>query len=260
VTGPVLYRCRVSHTRRTPVVESFVYRHFMWLIDLDAVPELPRPLRLLGTFDSRDHLDPDTATPHSIRSTLDAWLVTQGVTSTSRSAGGRVRMLTTARAFGHVFDPLSLYWCYRSDDRLECIVAEVHNTYGERHSYLLRTDAEGRVRQAKQFAVSPFFDVSGEYLMRVAEPGPRLQVTIALRLGDVTPFTATLSGQPEPNAAGRLRRAPRSIAAAALRHPFLLALSGYRVTVLIRYHGIRLLLRRVPLVRRRSHHRQEGVT
>jgi uncharacterized protein len=52
-------------------------------------------------------------------------------------------MLANARVLGHVFDPLSVFWCYDSSELLACVVAEVHNTYGERHAYLLRPDEAG---------------------------------------------------------------------------------------------------------------------
>ena len=75
-------------------------------------------------------------------------------------------MLANARVLGHVFDPLSVFWCYDSSGRLACVVAEVHNTYGERHAYLLRPDEAGVAVTGKDFHVSPFFDVSGTYELR----------------------------------------------------------------------------------------------
>ncbi len=53
-------------------------------------------------------------------------------------------MLASARVFGHVFNPLSLFWCHDAAGELRCVLAEVHNTYGERHCYLLETDDAGR--------------------------------------------------------------------------------------------------------------------
>ena len=53
-------------------------------------------------------------------------------------------MLANARVLGHVFDPLTVFWCLRGDGGLVCVVAEVHNTYAERHVYLLHPDAQGR--------------------------------------------------------------------------------------------------------------------
>ena len=61
------------------------------------------------------------------------------------------------------------------DGTLRCVVAEVHNTYGERHAYLLRTDDRGRAEAAKEFYVSPFYPVDGGYRMSLPEPGPRLR-------------------------------------------------------------------------------------
>ena len=97
---------------------------------------LPRPLRWLARFDARDHLGDPAA---SIRANVDAYLATEGVDL----EGGRVLMLATPRSFGYAFNPLTVFWCHDRTGALECVVAEVHNTYGERHCYLLRPDADG---------------------------------------------------------------------------------------------------------------------
>ena len=70
-----------------------------------------------------------------------------------------------------MFNPLSVHWCYRADQSLACIVAEVHNTYGGRHAYLLHPDERGRAQAGKEFYVSPFLEVSGRYRMRFSPPG-----------------------------------------------------------------------------------------
>ena len=67
----------------------------------------------------------------------------------------------TPASLGHVFDPLTVFWCFDSGGDLACVVAEVHNTYGERHAYLLRPDHSGTARTGKELYVSPFNDVSG---------------------------------------------------------------------------------------------------
>ena len=90
----------------------------------------------------------------SIRRNLDRWLAAHGVDL----HGGRVVMLAQARVLGYVFNPLTVYWCHGPDGALACVVAEVHNTYGERHCYLLRPDAAGRARTAQgvlRLAVPP---------------------------------------------------------------------------------------------------------
>ena len=143
-----------------------------WFIDLDELPRLPRWLRPLAEFRAGDHLgDPD----RSIRANVERWLAERGIDL----AGGPVWMLANARVLGYVFNPLSLYWCHRIDGALACVVAEVHNTYGERHCYLLHPDDAGRASAAKEFYVSPFLTVDGHYEMSVPRPGERLAVTVA---------------------------------------------------------------------------------
>ena len=80
-------------------------------------------------------------------------------------------MLAHARVLGYVFNPLTVFWCHRADGALACVVAEVHNTYRQRHAYLLRTDDRGRAQVPKRFYVSPFYPVDGGYRMCLPEPG-----------------------------------------------------------------------------------------
>ncbi|MFJ9575428.1 DUF1365 domain-containing protein [Streptomyces sp. NPDC101191] len=227
---PALYDIEITHTRVTPFRYALRHRTYQWLVDLDDLPVLPRPLRPLARFDPRDHFDGDAPT---LRAGLDAYLAAHGV----EDADGRVLMLTHARVLGHVFNPLTLYWCHDSAGRPVCAVAEVHNTYGGRHAYLLRPDERGRAEVAKDFYVSPFLDVEGVYRMRLPLPGDRLDLTVQLRHGDGTrPLTAVVHGTHRP-------ARPRMLLAAALRRPW----STLAVSVGIRRHGIRLYLKGLPV-------------
>ncbi len=237
-TAARLFDGEVRHVRREAQDYRFAHRVYLWLVDLDALPELPRWLRPFARFEARDHLgDPD----RTIRENVDAYLATQGVDL----RGGRILMLANARAAGYVFNPLSVYWCHRATGELECVVAEVHNTYGERHCYLVRTE---RAQVDKAFYVSPFLAVDGEYRMSLPEPDDRLALAITLRRNGSTALTATVTGT-------RLAATPRALAALVLRRPFV----THRTSALIRLHGIRLWLRRLPVVPRPPHHPQEGV-
>lgn len=235
-----LYDARVGHVRRERLDKSFTHPVYVWLVDLDDMPRLPWWLRPFARFEARDHLgDPD----RDIKANLVHWLAGEGIEVT-----GRVLLLTNARVLGHVFNPLSLYWVHDADDEVRCVVAEVHNTYGERHCYLLRPDEGGRARVGKEFYVSPFLRMGGEYLMRVPRPGATLSVTVALRQDGATPFTATLTGERRP-------ATPAEVLRMLARHP----LMTRWVSTLIRRHGIALWLRRIPIARRPRHIRQEGV-
>ncbi|MHC3817854.1 DUF1365 domain-containing protein [Streptomyces sp. DT9] len=236
-----LYPCTIAHVRSAPVTYAFRHRTYLWLIDPDGPPPLPAALRVLARFDPRDHFG---GTAPTIRAGLSRFLAANGVDL----ADGTVRMLTQARVFGHVFNPLTVYWCRRADGTPLCTVAEVHNTYGERHCYLLRPDTAGRASTEKEFYVSPFFGVDGAYRMRLPEPGPRLELAVHLERSGTRPFTATVRGVRRPVT-------PRVLLRLALRHPWSTAV----VSIAIRLHGIRLLLRGLPVRPRPRHTVQEGM-
>lgn len=223
----MIYDVVITHTRRELVERTFSHRAYLWLVDLDELPRLPRWARPFARFEARDHLG---SPRKSIRTNLDEWLAGRGIDL----GGGQVLMLANARVLGHVFNPLSVYWCHDASGALVCVVAEVHNTYGGRHCYLLRTDDQGRASAGKEFYVSPFLQVDGHYVMRLPKPGDRLSVTIALRQNGKTTFSATMKGT-------------RST---GLRLLLTRPLMPQRVSALIRRHGIALYFRRLPIVPR----------
>ena len=228
-----IYPATVGH-RRNPsapgaVSRQFRYRTYYWLVDVDRLAEdepVAPPLRPFARFRSSDHLgDPDRTLADNARAVL---------TGAGLSAD-RILLLTCPRVAGHVFNPLSVFYCF-SGGRLESVIAEVHNTYGGRHVYLLRPDEAGRDTTEKLFYVSPFLPMGGRYLMRVPPPGEKLAVSIALEQEGATPFVATLTGRRRPATTG-------AVLATLLRWP----LVTLRTSALIRWQGIRLWLRRVPV-------------
>ena len=243
--GAALYDCRIAHVRTRPLRHAFQHRTYLWLVDLDRLPRLPAPLRPLARFQARDHLGDPAA---GLRRNLDGYLAENGIDL----RGGQVLMLAHARSLGHVFNPITVYWCHDPDGDPVCVVAEVHNTYGQRHRYLLHPDAEGRARTAKTFYVSPFFPVDGGYRMVLPLPGEQLRLTVHLEREGGRAFTATVHGS---------RRAadPLGLLRAAVHHP----LSTLAVSLHIRIQGLRLLARGLPVQPRprpRAHPDQDGVT
>ncbi len=227
--GAALYESRITHVRTTPLRHAFAHRTCLWLVDLDRLPPVPAVLRPLARFRAADH---PGAPGLSLLQNLDRYLAGEGV----RLGDGQVLMLTQARSLGHVFNPLTVYWCRDAEGRPLCTVAEVHNTYGGQHRYLLRP---GQAGTAKGFYVSPFFPVDGDYRMRLPEPAARLELTIHLDLPGGRAFTATVRGRRRP-------ATTRSLLSAVLHHPFM----TFAVSLHIRYQGIRLLLRGLPVHRR----------
>jgi DUF1365 family protein len=235
VSAAAVYECRIRHVRRGRVANDFTYSSYLWLVDLDDLPRLPGPLRLLAAFRPADHFDGSART---IRAGLESFLAEHGVELGSDS---RVLMLTAARVFGYVFNPLTVYWCRDASDRPLCVVAEVHNTYGGRHAYLLFPDEHGRADVAKDFYVSPFLPIDGGvYRMRVPAPGERLSLAMRLDLpGGAPPFVAGVHGV--RHAAGI-----RTLLHMAARHP----LAPLAVAARIRRQGVALFLRGLPVLPR----------
>ncbi|MET0954253.1 MAG: DUF1365 domain-containing protein [Aeromicrobium sp.] len=237
---PALVEGTVAHTRRTPLRHRFSNRIYQWLGDVDDLPRMPRLLRPFSTFKASDHIgDPDD----TIRANIERFCAAQGVDV----SGHRLLMLANARVLGHTFDPLSVFWAIAPDESLTCIVAEVHNTYGERHAYLLKTDEAGKAEVDKAFYVSPFFTVEGRYDLQFVLAPERVSSSVVLRQGGEAVFTATFRGTPRPVTNGRLTRL-------LVKMP----LMTHRTSLLIRIHGVWLWIRRLPVIPRPAHEPQEG--
>lgn len=238
---PALAVGTVRHTRRRPLRKDFTHNHFQWLVDLDHLPEPRWPLRSLARFDARDHLDQGRL-GGGIKGDLTRWLAARGVEVTERD---RVLMLAHARAFGHVFDPLSVFWVIEPGGEIKALVLEVHNTYGGRHAYLVDLDRSGRASVEKEFYVSPFNDTTGSYAVAVRLQPDQVRVTVGLDRDGDRVLTAVTAARFVP-------ATTRTVLAVSTRHLFM----THRVSLLIRWHGIRLWLSRLPIMPRPTHHEE----
>jgi DUF1365 family protein len=236
-----LYPCEITHVRAHPIRRAFRYRSYLWLVDLGDLPRVPLALRPFARFRSRDHLGDPAC---SIRANVDAYLARQGISL----AGGRVLMLGHARVLGYVFNPLTVFWCHHADGTLAAVIAEVHNTYGQRHAYLLHPDDRGRAEAGKDFYVSPFLPVAGRYRLHLPEPAGILRLGVTLHLDGRTVLAASVTGT-------RRVYTPWRLLGCALRYPWVTA----QVTALIHWQGIRLAARRLPVFPRPAHYAQEGI-
>ena len=226
----------VTHHRRSRPGHRFRYRVFMTLLDLDELPGLNRRLRLFGhncfrpvSFRDEDHLA-DSA--ENVRTALEGTVRGQG----HEMPRGRVELLTHCRILGYVFNPVSFFYCYDGEDRLNLVVAEVNNTYGDRHSYVLPAADTAFVRRTKKLMhVSPFFQPdAGTYAWRIAPPEKRVEVGVWLmRAGEIL-LDARIS----------LVRRPltdKALASALVRYPMM----TLKVITAIHFEAFRLWRKRV---------------
>ena len=191
IATPAVYRTRITHLRRAPAHYYFEHRSYSWYVDVDELPRLPWWLRGFARFDARDHFD--GAEDHTLRQRIDAFLAAQG----APMPGGRITALLQARVLGYAFHPLSLFWCHDGNGVLRRVVAEVHNTHGERHPYLLPS-ADTPVLAAKRLYASPFHPVDGHYLVRAPRPDRVLDVMVSLHCDDQPAFVAAMRRDPSP--------------------------------------------------------------
>lgn len=234
-------RGRVWHKRLRPSVHSFNYGTYFWLMPLRALRETPQDLirrnrRGLMSFHDRDHGDG--------RDDALAWFdeLLQG--AGVNDATGEVWLHAFPRVLGFVFNPVSFWYAHRADGSLAAILAEVNNTFGERHCYLLPEPQYGQTQLAKKvFHVSPFCDVQGEYRFRFMRVSHQGQERIVARVdhADVHgPLIDTSwSGALEPATASALRRV-------LWRFPLL----TLGVVARIHWHAWLLWLKKVPFWRK----------
>lgn len=200
-TASALYVGAVMHQRLRPLRHRLGYRMFSMLLDLDELPELAAGLRLFSLdrfnlfgFYARDHGD-GSATP--LRAQLDARLAAAGLPT-----GGAIRLLTMPRLLGHGFNPLSVWFCHAPDGRLQAIVYEVNNTFGERHSYLIpaveATGAPIVQRCDKRLFVSPFIGMDCHYRFRIEPPGAALSIGVAVHDAEGLLLNARLDARRRP--------------------------------------------------------------
>lgn len=235
---PAIVRGEVRHERRSPWRHALSFKTYEWLVDLDQ----PFHNSVLARLSAADHFG---GADEPLRTAVERFAHENGE---QVLPGDRILMLAAARSFGYVFNPLSVYWCIAQDQRVRWAILEIHNTYGDRHAHVIHLDDLGKCRVQKEFYVSPFFTIEGEYAVRAVLDESHAHVSVNLHQHDKLVFTASFSGTPLTATRLQLLRA-------ALRTPF----AAQQTMVRIKAHGIWLWLRRLPVVPRPEHKEQVGM-
>lgn len=215
-----LYTGWIRHRRHHPRVHDFRYRLVLAYLDLDELEHIDRTVRPfslnrrnLWSFFDCDHVD---GRPGATADKVRRLLGHHGIALD----GGSIRLLTQCRVLGYVFNPISLYYCRDADDVLAAVVAEVSNTFGERHLYLLdgrRNASRGttaRFRVSKAMHVSPFLAMDCVYHFTLAPVAERLSVGIVQHEGERRVLDAQLRGRRTP-------LTTRTVTGMLLRYPFI---------------------------------------
>jgi len=247
-----IYFGKLRHRRFRPVPHSFTYGVFMAFMDIDRIQELTAMSRLLSynrfnwaSYDERDHFgDPRCLLRQRLERDADA----HGVTLPD----GPIFLLTHLRYLGYNFNPISIFYCYDAQERLQLVLAEVNSTFGESHNYWLSQNHElpssnaKRYRRAKALHVSPFMSMKLDYTFTFTPPDRKLVVHMDTIEDGKVFFDATLNLERRPWSAGSLHRA-------LLTHPWMTA----KVIGAIHLEALRLYLKKVPLFTRPRRHANE---
>ncbi|RDV03592.1 DUF1365 domain-containing protein [Undibacter mobilis] len=194
-----LYTGTVMHRRLKPHAHRLNYRAFWCLLDLDELPDLSARLTFFSLerfnlfgFRTTDHGD---GSNRPLRAQVDAHLATAGIDL----KGGAIRLLCMPRFLGFVFNPISVYYCYDRSGALRALLYQVHNTFRQRHSYLIPVDSRPgepiEQRCLKAFYVSPFMDMDIAYRFRVQPPDERVALVIECSDADGPVLIASLAGE-----------------------------------------------------------------
>ena len=236
-------RGETYHGRKGPVANSFRYSIDYVLMDMQAGGQAGRgpglfsrnARNLTGVWD-KDHGGP----PGAGRGVV--WV--REVLGAAGFDLPAIALLAQPRMLGHVFNPVSFWLCRDAEGKLRVVIAEVSNTFGDRHSYLCHRDdrgviAPGDVMAAQKiFHVSPFQPVDGGYRFRFDIRPDRLGIWIDHSNGEAGVYT-TLTGRLVPlTNAGILR--------SLLRRPF----GSRRVLALIHWQAIKLAVKGARFRRR----------
>jgi DUF1365 family protein len=212
---PLLGVGQVRHRRLRPREHAFAYPTYFFMLPMRSLQAQPHAALRRNRFGLLSFHDTD----HGAGGTdalawLDGLLSAEGVFAPGEPRG-EVWLHCYPRVLGYVFKPVSFWYCHRPDGMLAAVLAEVNNTFGERHCYLLAGSSVGFGRELqarKVFHVSPFCAVQGGYrfrFMRTADrtvarvdhdddAGPLLQTSVSGRLEPMTPaaLRAAFFGMP----------------------------------------------------------------
>ncbi|MBU1195301.1 MAG: DUF1365 family protein [Proteobacteria bacterium] len=194
----------IKHRRYQPVSHELSYPVYMYAFDLKELSVLNRRFPLFGynrsavtSIHDKDYLDPGKLPiEEKISRLLSRYQIKTPVS--------KIIMITSARYFNYVFNPVSFYYCFTDDHEPAAIIAEVNNTYGERHPYVL-TQGDSKsdkwlatYETPKVFHVSPFNTVEGTYRFYFTKPEHHLEIKIELISKNKTIMEAVFKGNGVP--------------------------------------------------------------
>lgn len=196
----------VYHWRAIPREHAFTYSVFTFQLDIDELADLRISPRLFGV-DRQAIFSLRTADylrgPGTLREKVEQVFRERGIAESPK----RILLITSPRYFGYVFNPVSFFVCFDSQDHVMGLITQVNNTFGETHVYPLMCHPATMPitwRFPKEFFVSPFFEVEGGYVVTLKKAGVDLAIQVDLQKEERIIFSAVLKGVSKPLSRSRV--------------------------------------------------------
>lgn len=241
MTNHKFCKAKVFHARHFPKKNSFLYRVYYLLLDIDKLPFKSSFLSFdkfnLFSFYQKDHAKHNKAT------NLKSWI--ENILKEENIKPAKVMLMAHPRVFGYVFNPVSFWFCLDEKDQLIAVLAEVNNTFGEAHSYLIYNQDQSPILSKqkhfakKEFHVSPFFKREGEYRFKFDYNSQKITVFIDYFSDDKLMLQTSLIAYCKPLSDFELIKAFFTI-------PFL----TFKVIVLIHYQALKIVFKGINYIKK----------
>lgn len=240
--APQILFGKVMHQRLFPKKNGFVYGIYYLFFPLSKLQDMQDGWRFgvnragIMSFHDKDHGARDGTS-------LGSW-VAEHLAAAGVDADGEIFLMTMPRIFGHVFNPVSFYFCHDRKEKLKAVICEVNNTFGETHSYICKPPSGEEIGEntwieaEKLFHVSPFLERNGHYRFLFTLKADKINIVIDYHAADgQKQLLTSVGGTLFPMTAENRRRA-------FWRHPFVALVAVAR----IHWHAVKLLAKGVKYV------------
>lgn len=234
-------QAKVFHERKFPRKNSFLYNVYYVLLDIDEIPFKSYFLSFekfnFFSFYKKDHFKDSNKT--NLKEYVRCLLSKEGINPV------KIMLLTHPRVLGYVFNPVSFWFCLDSNEKLIAVLAEVNNTFGETHSYLIYNQDKSCLNSNqeyfanKEFHVSPFLKREGKYRFKFDYSAKKIKVFIDYFLDEKLMLQTSVLVDCVALNGGQLIKA-------FFRVPFL----TLKVIILIHYQALKIIFKGIKYIKK----------
>ena len=187
---------KVMHKRLVPKVNQFVYDVFYICFDIAKINNLSKKIFSLNKFNLFSFYEKDYGPKDGSSIENWAWNILKNQQIDKNI--NKIFLFTHPRVLGYVFNPASFFFCLDQEEKLQAVIVQVSNTFGENHCYLVFNKDSSPILQNqwleadKEFHVSPFFKIEGCYKFRFIFEQNKIAVWIDYFTNEKTLLTSVI--------------------------------------------------------------------